>query len=188
MVNELLYIILRASTYRVARVKRLLINLNPYIHVGKGSIIEHGAILRAARGGRIRIGKNCYVSSGAQLITHGGDIVAGDNCTFNPCCVVYGQGGVVIGNGVRIAAHCTIVPANHVFSDPNVPIFCQGMNRKGIVIHDDVWLGSGVKVLDGVTIGHGCVVGANAVVTRSTDDFGVYIGVPARKIKSRLDL
>lgn len=59
------------------------------------------------------------------------------------------------------------------------------MNRKGIVIEDDVWLGSGVKVLDGVVIRKGCVIGANAVVTHSTEAYGVYVGIPAHKIKSR---
>lgn len=59
------------------------------------------------------------------------------------------------------------------------------MNRKGIVIEDDVWLGSGVKVLDGVIIRKGCVIGANAVVTHSTEEYGIYVGVPAHKIKSR---
>lgn len=59
------------------------------------------------------------------------------------------------------------------------------MSCKGIVIEDDVWIGAGVKILDGVTIAKGCVIGANAVVTRSTEAYGIYVGVPAQKIKSR---
>lgn len=86
---------------------------------------------------------------------------------------------------MRIAAHCTIVPSNHIFDDPNEFIYKQGLSKKGIVIEDDVWLGSGVKILDGVTIKKGCVIGANSVVTRSTEEYGVYVGVPAHKIKSR---
>ena len=48
-----------------------------------------------------------------------------------------------------------------------------------------MWLGAGVKVLDGVKISFGSVVGANAVVTKSTERNGVYVGIPAKKIKSR---
>lgn len=59
------------------------------------------------------------------------------------------------------------------------------MSCKGIIIEDDVWIGAGVKVLDGVTIAQGCVIGANSVVTKSTEPYGIYVGVPARKIKSR---
>jgi acetyltransferase-like isoleucine patch superfamily enzyme len=44
----------------------------------------------------------------------------------------------------------------------------------------DVWLGAGVKVLGGVTIGDGCVVGAGAVVTKDLPSYSIAVGVPAR--------
>lgn len=59
------------------------------------------------------------------------------------------------------------------------------MSCKSIIIEDDVWIGAVVKVLDGVTIAQGCVIGANSVVTKSTEPYGIYVGIPARKIKSR---
>ncbi len=98
---------------------------------------------------------------------------------------MYGAGGLKIGNGVRIAALSTIVPANHIFEDRERYIYKQGLNKIGITIEDDVWIGSGVRVLDGVTIKKGCVIGANSVVTKSTEEFGVYVGVPAKLIKYR---
>lgn len=109
----------------------------------------------------------------------------GDNSTINPCAIIYGQGGTIIGNGVRIAAHTVIVPSNHIYSDSNKYIYTQGLSKKGIKIEDDVWLGAGVKILDGVTIAKGCVIGANAVVTKDTEPLGIYVGVPAKKIKNR---
>lgn len=137
-------------------------------------------------GGGIIIGANCWISHGAQILTHGGNIKIGNNCTINPYTIIYGQGGVTIGNNVRIAAHCVVVPSNHIFTSVSIPIYKQGLSKKGIVIKDDVWIGAGVKVLDGVTIGKGCVIGANSVVTRSLDDYGVYVGTPARLIKKRM--
>ena len=136
-------------------------------------------------GGTIAIGNNCWISQGAQIITWGGNVVIGDNSTINPCAIIYGQGGTIIGNGVRIAAHTVVVPSNHIYSDPNKYIYTQGLSKKGIKIEDDVWLGAGVKILDGVTIAKGCVIGANAVVTKDTEPFGIYVGVPAKKIKNR---
>ena len=174
------------ATHIFASVKRVLINMFvPAVHVGRRTIIEPNVVLRSQYGGKIFVGEDCYLSVGAQLLTHGGDIKIGNNSTINPYSVIYGSGGVSIGNGVRIAAHCTIVPSNHRFDDPNEYIYKQGLSKRGIVIEDDVWLGSGVKVLDGVTIRRGCVIGANAVVTHSTDEYGVYVGIPAKKIKSR---
>ena len=86
---------------------------------------------------------------------------------------------------MRIAASSTIVPSNHIFVDKDTFIYKQGLSKKGIVLEDDVWIGSGVRVLDGTTIKKGCVIGANSVVTKSTNTYGVYVGVPAKLIKYR---
>lgn len=180
------YRVIRKSTRMAAELKRIIINKFIFnVTIGKKTIIEPGCILRSQYGGKIFVGENCYMSKGAQLLTHGGNIIIGNNSTINPYTVIYGQGGVNIGNGVRIAAHCVIVPSNHIFENPNEYIYIQGLSKKGIVIEDDVWLGAGVKVLDGVTIKKGCVIGANAVVTHSTEEYGIYVGCPAHKIKSR---
>lgn len=137
-------------------------------------------------GGRISIGARTSLDQGVILRAYGGSIYIGSDCSVNPYTVLYGDGGLVIGNGVRIAAHTVIVPANHNFSDPAKFIFDQGESRLGINIEDDVWLGAGVRVLDGVQIKKGTVVGAGSVVTKSTESFGVYVGVPAKIISSRL--
>ena len=120
-----------------------------------------------------------------MLLSYGGKIELGNDVTVNPYSILYGHGGLKIGNGVRIAAHCVLIPSNHNFSDSEMPIFEQGETSKGIVIGNDVWLGAGVRVLDGVQIADGCVVAAGAVLTKSTEAFGIYAGVPAKKISSR---
>ncbi len=155
------------------------------ISIGDHVTIEKGVKINCIAGGQITIGDFCEIRSGVQLLTWGGDITIGNNTSVNPYTVIYGQGGTKIGQGVRIAAHCVIVPSNHVFADPDVFIFKQGLSKKGIVIEDDCWLGAGVKVLDGVRIEHGCVIGANAVVTKDTQRNGVYVGIPAKLIKYR---
>lgn len=169
----------------IGKLRARLYNLLPNIKIGANTIIEKNVQLRIINKGKIVIGENCHIYSGAQLQTWGGFIIIKNDVTINPYTVLYGNGGVSIGNGVRIAAHTTIVSANHVFKDPNIYIMNQGMDKKGIIIEDDVWIGSGVRILDGVTIRRGCVIGANAVVTHSTDKLAVYVGVPAQKIKDR---
>jgi maltose O-acetyltransferase len=54
-----------------------------------------------------------------------------------------------------------------------------------IVIQDNVWIGAGAKVLGGVTIHKGAVIGANAVVTRDIPENAIVAGVPARVIRFR---
>jgi acetyltransferase-like isoleucine patch superfamily enzyme len=144
-----------------------------------------GARLDTALGGRIVLGARCEINAGAVLATYGGVIELGDDCSVNPFSVLYGHGGLRLGRGVRVAAHCVLVPANHVFADPTVPIYRQGLTTEGITIEDDVWLGAGVRVLDGVRIARGCVIAAGAVVTGPTEPGGIYGGVPARRLKDR---
>lgn len=85
-----------------------------------------------------------------------------------------------------IASHSSLYANNHIFSDPNIPFKEQGVTTKGIVIEDDCCLGTGVRVLDGVTIGKGSVIGAGSVVTKDIAPYSVAVGVPARVIKKRL--
>lgn len=181
----LINIIKKVISISSNRFRIFLLRSNPNINIGKNVIIESGVIIRSQYGGKVFIGDWCQLSRGAQILTHGGDIKIGTYSTINPYTVIYGQGGTNIGNFVRIAAHCTIVPSNHIIEDIHVPIFKQGLSKKGICIEDDVWIGSGVRVLDGVTISKGCVIGAGSVLTKSTEKFSVYVGVPAKKIRNR---
>jgi acetyltransferase-like isoleucine patch superfamily enzyme len=156
------------------------------IHIPPDCRIEKGARLEVIGGGSISLGNRCQIHSGAMLLTYGGNIVLGNDVSVNPYTILYGHGGLAIGSGVRIAAHSVLIPSNHNFKDPHSPIFIQGETSLGIHVGNDVWLGAGVRVLDGCTIADGCVIAAGAVLTRSTEPFGVYGGVPAKKISSRL--
>jgi acetyltransferase-like isoleucine patch superfamily enzyme len=155
--------------------------------------VEFGRNVRVSRharfvtrpGDRIVIGNGCSIRAGAMLATYGGHIRLGSNCTVNAYSVLYGHGGLTIGDNTRIAAHVVIIPANHVFDDPDVPIYRQGETRVGITIGSDVWIASGARILDGVTIGTGAVIGAGAVVTRDVSELTVVVGNPARVVRQR---
>lgn len=97
--------------------------------------------------------------------------------------IIRGQGGVTIGDRVYTSPMTQIIAVNHIFNDPQRPFVEQGITAQGIVIEDDVWLGSGAVVTDGVRVGKGAVVAAGAVVTRDVPPHTVVGGVPARVIK-----
>jgi acetyltransferase-like isoleucine patch superfamily enzyme len=149
---------------------------------GKCSIF---ARLRFKRG-RIAIGQRANIHFGALIDAQGGSITIGDRFSLNPYSILYGAGSITIGNCVRIAAHVVVVSFEHNYQDPEVPITQQGTTLKPVVIEDDVWLGAGVRVLAGAHIARGCVIAAGSVLKGRTEPQGIYAGVPARKIGSRL--
>ncbi len=120
-----------------------------------------------------------------MLMTYGGDIRLGDNCSVNPFAIVYGHGGVRIGNGVRIAAHSVIIPANHTSATDGESLHLAPISSRGIEIEENVWLGAGSRILDGVRIGENAVVGAGSVVTKPVPRNATVAGVPARVIKQK---
>ena len=97
-----------------------------------------------------------------------------------------------IGNHVSIAPNVTIILDSEPNNSPllcSVPYVRDHLIRQGqrITIEDDVWIGASVTILPGVTLKKGSIIGAGSVVTKDTEEFSVYAGVPARKLKS-LDL
>lgn len=128
----------------------------------------------------VRVGDGSYIAGYAYVTEH---VVMGSHCTINPYTVVRGQ--VTMGDGVRIGAHANVLGFNHNHADVNKPIYQQGVSAKGIVIGDDVWIGSAAMILDGVTVGSHCLIAAGAVVTRDVPDYAVVAGNPARVLRDR---
>jgi acetyltransferase-like isoleucine patch superfamily enzyme len=158
-------------------------NINVSLH--KSVKIYPNVVMNTEYGGEINIGKNCELLYGVLLMTYGGVITIGECCSINAYTVLYGHGDLTIGNNVLIAGHCLIIPSNHNFSDITKPMNKQGETRKGIVIEDNVWIGSGCRILDGVHIGQGAIVAAGAVVNKDVLPNTIVGGVPAKLIKTR---
>jgi len=119
-------------------------------------------------------------------MTYGGSIKIGNDCSINPYTIIYGHGkGVSIGDKVLIAAHTLIIPSNHTFDKLDIPIGHQQPKSKGIIIRDNVWIGAGCQILDGVCINQGAVVAAGSVVNKDVPENAVVAGVPAMIIKYR---
>jgi acetyltransferase-like isoleucine patch superfamily enzyme len=158
------------------------------VRLGERAYVGPGAELIAnARGEQIVIGSDCRIHRDALLHCYGGQITIGNNVGINPFCVLYGHGGLTIGNDVLIATGCVMIPANHDIDDPGRSIRSQGLSCQGITIEDDVWIGARAVILDGVTIHRGAVIGAGAVVANDVPPGAIAVGVPAKVKRYRGD-
>ena len=159
------------------------------IEFGSDAMIDPGCrIQRGVAGdqiGRITSGPQLRCSQGVILNAHGGSIDLGSRVYLGPYTVIYGHGGVTIGDNCLIAMHCSILSSNHTVSPPGTPIYTQPDVLLPTKIGADVWLGANVTVIGGVTIGDGCVVGAGSVVTSDLPPNSIAVGVPARVIRER---
>ncbi|WP_194765026.1 acyltransferase [Microbacterium sp. UFMG61] len=129
----------------------------------------------------LRLGDRTYIAAGAYLT---GELVAGVDCSINPYAVIRGR--VTLGDAVRIGAHTSILGFNHSM-EPGTPVFRQPLTTRGIVIGDDVWIGSHAVILDGVTVGSHSVNAAGAVVTKDVPAGGIVPGNPARFLRWRVE-
>ena len=148
--------------------------------IGDECFIAPSASISGEPGRSLRLGKRCYVAANAYVTD---SVRLGDNCTINPFATVRGE--VTGGDGVRIGAYACIVGFNHGFARTDVPVWQQPCVSKGIVLGDDVWVGSHVMIVDGVKIGSHAILAAGAVVTKDVPDYAIVGGNPARVLRIR---
>jgi acetyltransferase-like isoleucine patch superfamily enzyme len=157
----------------------------PSLRRGRNVEISRHARIWAGSAEHIEIGDESRVEYGALLNTYGGSIRIGRRCSIGPYCVLYGHGGLLIGDNVIIAAHVVIVPSNHNFARSDVPIRDQFTTDIGITIQENVWIAAQATILDGVTVGSGSIVAAGAVVTGDVPPNSIVGGVPASVLRER---
>lgn len=154
------------------------------------------------------LGKNVKISDKASIYNCD-QIEIGDNSRIDDFCVVSGR--ISIGAYCHITPMCLVaggVPGIY-FSDFStlaygVKIFSQSDDYSGLTLTNSlipkkfknetfeavylrkhVIIGAGAVVFPGVDVAEGCSIGAMALVNRSTQPWGIYVGNPAKRIKER---
>ena len=127
------------------------------------------------------VGKNCYIEPPFHGNWGGKNLFLGDNVYANFNLTVVDDVEIIVGNNVLFAPNCTLTTANHPIN--------PDLRRKGyqyakkIVIGNNVWLGSNVVVLPGVTIGDNSVIAAGSIVSRDIPANVVAMGIPCRVVR-----
>lgn len=133
-------------------------------------------------GQAVHIGNHCVFTFGT--ISLGDHVHVGNFCVFQSA-----HGEIRIGNHVLFGPGVHIHGGNHAYDKVGVFIDendAKVLGQDGVVrIEDDVWVGANAMILQGVTLGRGCIVGAGSIVTRDVPAYAIVAGNPAHILKYR---
>jgi chloramphenicol O-acetyltransferase type B len=127
------------------------------------------------------MGMNCRVNFFCRFTKK---TVIGDNCHFNGL-EVSGNGNVTIGSHFHSGKECLIFTSYHNYDGGETLPYDQTYIDKNVTIEDNVWIGTRVIILGGVTLGEGCIIQAGSVVVQSIPSCAVAGGSPAKVFKMR---
>jgi maltose O-acetyltransferase len=131
-----------------------------------------------------RLAGFCWVQPGVTIV-QSNRLRVGKHFGCNTGTYLNAIGTITLGDYVLLGSNVTISSGEHSIEGRLPPVFARPAIPKPIVIEDDVWIAAGAVILPGVTLRRGTVVGANSVVSRDTEEYGVYVGAPAKRIRSR---
>ena len=139
----------------------------------------------------ISIGHNTIIDDYCLIIAIGSVINIGKFVHIASFCSITGNGGFVMEDfsglaaGVRISTSDEDYAGGTCLTNPTIPKEYRIIKSKPVIIKKHAIIGTNTVILPGVTVGEGCAVGANSMVTKDLEPWSVYVGTPARKVKTR---
>lgn len=153
--------------------------------LGKNVFIEKNVkILRFPK--NVQIGNQVVLKEGARICScnQNAKINIGENTTFGYHSFLFSSESIEIGNNCLIAPFVYIVDSDHNIEKEKL-INEQPNSTAPVKIGNDVWIGTGAKILKGVSIENGAVIAAGAIVRNDVKAYEIHGGIPAKKISDR---
>jgi len=166
----------------LCRTRARVIGLGKHREVGAGVRIESGFTFPKRL--HLSIGTNCLIEQGVTVT--GKRFEMGASTYLKPEVSIDATSSVKIGSRCCIGRRSEIYSHTHIYSSRSTDIFEAPEIDQPVTIGDNVLLYGNVVVVGGVEIGDGVVIGNRSVVTKKCEDFGVFFGVPARKVDQRV--
>ncbi len=150
------------------------------------TIMEPQSVIFIGADGALELGERNILYPHVSIRIDKGWMKSGVEVSFGPGVMIYEpRAGLEIGNHCMIAAGTMICGVEHGVDRLDIPMRRQAAQASKIVIEDDVWIGMGVVIAPGVTIGRQSIIGAGSVVVRDIPPQSVAWGMPCAVQKRR---
>lgn len=197
-------------SYTLRKVHSLLMN----VKYSWGGVIENQGVIKIKRfikgkNNKIIVGKNTYLNGTSFRIIGNNNIIEfGDNITIGKGCSFWAEGNNIkihVGTGttftqkvhvnaqedgsqIKIGQDCMFSNTIIIRTSDSHPIYDSNSNRinpaKSISIGEHVWIAPNSKIMKGVTIGNGCIIGSDTIVTKDLPCNVLAVGHPAKVVKT----
>lgn len=156
-------------------------------------------------GDNVQVAKNCTIIGLENIVIDCHVRIDGFSTL-----IAAGKGSLHIGSYVHIGGYCALFAGagitlndfsglsqgvklystsdnydGSVMTNPTVPAILTGVKKAPIFVGRHAIIGSQSVVMPGVTVAEGCAIGANSLITKNTDEWSIYFGSPAKRLKSR---
>lgn len=160
----------------------LLLTQKGKLKIGDNVYLRQNVEIRAHNDAEVIIENDIRIDRGVRILAaNNSSIKINSGTRIGLYSVLNGGDSILIKNNCLISGFVYLQTSMHRHQN-NTAIKDQGYDHKPIILEENCWLGAHVVILPGVTLGNKCIVGSNAVVTKSVAANNTVVGIPAKTI------
>ncbi len=141
--------------------------------------------IEIGKGATLHLGRWCWVGHGCRIRAHEGEVRIGAKSVLGQECTITAFQHISIGRECIVADRVMLIDFDHGVVEHERPIREQGIYKRDVRVGHNVWIGYGVSILRGATVGDNCVLGTSTIVTKDVPANAVAAGVPVRVLRMR---
>ncbi len=141
--------------------------------------------IEIGKGATLHLGRWSWIGHGCKIRVHEGEALIGAKSVLGQECTISAFQHVSIGRECIIADRVMLIDFDHGVVESERPIRDQGIYKRDVRVGHNVWIGYGVAILRGVSVGDNSVLGTSTVVSKDVPANAVAAGVPVRIIRMR---